>query len=56
MFRNLKSVLGKIRHAKSFHLCPRRHIELREPSQPLKRCPKWVCVEDAVKIINSANL
>jgi len=26
---------------------------IREPSQPLKRCPKWVCVEDAVKIVNS---
>ncbi|XP_018044333.1 PREDICTED: 4-hydroxybutyrate coenzyme A transferase-like [Atta colombica] len=56
MFRNLKLVFGKIQHAKSF-LCGRRYLQsLREPSQPLKRCPKWVCVEDAIKIINSEHL
>jgi len=53
MFRNLKLVFGKIQHAKSFS-CGRQYLQsLREPSQPLKRCPKWVCVEDAIKIINS---
>ncbi|XP_014485132.1 PREDICTED: 4-hydroxybutyrate coenzyme A transferase-like [Dinoponera quadriceps] len=55
MFRNLRTVLGRICHAKPFHLCERRYL-LREPFHPLKRCPKWVCVEDAVKIINSEHL
>ncbi|RLU20952.1 hypothetical protein DMN91_007567 [Ooceraea biroi] len=54
MFRNLKLMFDKIRCTKPFHLC-RRYV-MREPSQPLKRCPKWVCVEDAVKIINSEHL
>ncbi|KAG5328230.1 ACH1 hydrolase, partial [Acromyrmex heyeri] len=57
MFRKLKLVFGKIQHAKSFQLCGQRYMQgLREPSQPLKRCPKWVCVEDAIKIINSEHL
>ncbi|XP_011309516.1 uncharacterized protein [Fopius arisanus] len=28
----------------------------RELSLPLRRCPRWVCVEDAVKIVNSEHL
>ncbi|CAL1673771.1 unnamed protein product [Lasius platythorax] len=59
MFRNLRLAFGKIRQntTKPFHLCGQRYLQsLREPSQPLKRCPKWVCVEDAVKIINSEHL
>ncbi|GAB1859948.1 Acetyl-CoA hydrolase [Camponotus japonicus] len=59
MFRSLRLVFGKIQQntTKPFHLCGQRYLQsLREPSQPLKRCPKWVCVEDAVKIINSEHL
>ncbi|XP_072760100.1 succinyl-CoA:acetate/propanoyl-CoA:succinate CoA transferase [Anoplolepis gracilipes] len=59
MFRNLRLIFGKIRQntTKPFHLCGQRYLQsLREPSQPLKRCPKWVCIEDAVKIINSEHL
>ncbi|XP_015179518.1 PREDICTED: 4-hydroxybutyrate coenzyme A transferase-like [Polistes dominula] len=54
MFRNLDSTFNKLRPAKPFNLCGLRYI--REPFQPLKRCPRWVCVEDAIKIINSEHL
>ncbi|XP_011641731.1 uncharacterized protein LOC105430085 isoform X2 [Pogonomyrmex barbatus] len=57
MLRNLGLIFGKIQRVKPFHLYGQRYLgTLREPSQPLKRCPKWVCVEDAVKIINSEHL
>lgn len=49
--RNVESTFHKFSPTKPFNLCGLRF--LREPLQPLKRCPKWVCVEDAVKIINS---
>lgn len=49
--RNLESTFSKIIPKNPFNIGV-RHV-LREPLQPLKRCPRWVCVEDAVKIINS---
>ncbi|EFN82774.1 uncharacterized protein LOC105184851 [Harpegnathos saltator] len=55
MLRNLRLALGKICHAAPLRFCKRRYVA-REPFQALNRCPKWVCVEDAVKIINSEHL
>ncbi|XP_003699616.1 succinyl-CoA:acetate/propanoyl-CoA:succinate CoA transferase [Megachile rotundata] len=52
--RNLESTFSKIIPKKPFKIGVR--FILREPLQPLNRCPKWVCVEDAVKIINSEHL
>lgn len=54
--RNLELTFGKILPTKPFNMCGLRYISIREPLQPLKRCPKWVCVEDAIKIINSEHL
>lgn len=49
--RNVESAFTKFVPKKSLHMCGLKYI--REPLQPLKRCPRWVCVEDAIKIINS---
>ncbi|KAL2730852.1 4-hydroxybutyrate coenzyme A transferase-like [Vespula squamosa] len=54
MFRNIDTTLKKLRTTQHFNACGIKHI--REPFQPLKRCPRWVCVEDAIKIINSEHL
>lgn len=49
MFRNFATRIVNIRRSFS---CGVRNF-IREPSLPLRKCPKWVCAEDAVKIINS---
>lgn len=49
MFRN---IAAKVSNISRFFSCGVQNL-IREPSLPLRRCPKWVCVEDAVKVINS---
>ncbi|XP_033324823.1 succinyl-CoA:acetate/propanoyl-CoA:succinate CoA transferase isoform X1 [Megalopta genalis] len=51
---SLNATFNNLVDKRNFNLCGLKFI--REPLQPLKRCPRWVCVEDAVKIINSEHL
>ncbi|XP_051162942.1 4-hydroxybutyrate coenzyme A transferase-like [Leptopilina boulardi] len=58
MFSILETSLNKWRNTKK-NLCGfgnRSLAALREPFQPSKRCPRWVCIEDAIKIVNSEQL
>ena len=53
MLSLLETALNKLRKTEKFNFSVRSFSAIREPFQPLRRCPRWVCVEDAVKVINS---